>query len=498
MAALCAPGAVGAEPAPKSAADWQAMARADLDAVHALILSAHPGVIDQQNPDFGHWSETGYQQALKLMPQVISYDTAMSAVRFYVSGFLDGHMGYSDNARHDYPVYTDGWAVGMVRGEYIVTATLDNWQSTLPPVGAKLMDCDGRSPETIVREDVAPYVDRRDFPAVRDDLAVLIDTLHLSGVELKRCRFSAADGATLAIDVKYQAVPDQQFWSLTKYHGVSTHKNTWNLSDGVLWIHAANFNLQPGTSDIDELNAMLKAMPALRDVRQIVFDVRGNGGGDSSVGERIFEAATGGLEFDTDGIDKLPHMYAQWRVSDVLESNISYYVGQRAQLYGEHSEKVAWLSEFLAKIKAAKAAGEPWVVQDGGTDITRAEVERRHGKLRHFDGAVALLTDYRCASACLDFADVVRRVPGSVHLGQTTSADTVYLEAGSTLLPSGNRLLMPMKVWRNRARGNNQPLVPDIALNVDMSDDVAVRTATLAALNAAQATVKASVAASPN
>jgi hypothetical protein len=41
---------------------------------------------------------------------------------------------------------------------------------------------------------------------------------------------------------------------------------------------------------------------------------------------------------------------------------------------------------------------------------------------------------------------------------------------------------MPMKVWRNRVRGDGEALVPDIQLNVDFNNDEAVRAAALAAL----------------
>jgi hypothetical protein len=98
-------------------------------------------------------------------------------------------------------------------------------------------------------------------------------------------------------------------------------------------------------------------------------------------------------------------------------------------------------------------------------------------------GTVALFTDHNCASACLDFADQVRSVPGSVHLGQTTSADALYIDGGARVrLPSGNVLVLPLKVWRNRLRGNNEPWVPQVPLAVDMRDDGAVRQPVLAAL----------------
>lgn len=114
--------------------------------------------------------------------------------------------------------------------------------------------------------------------------------------------------------------------------------------------------------------------------------------------------------------------------------------------------------------------------------LTKAEIAARHGRLRRFDGVVAVVTDGNCASACLDFVDQVRLIPGAVQLGHTTASDTVYLEQAPVTLPSGNLLFMPMKVWRNRVRGDGESLVPDIALNVDMDNDDAVRSAALAAL----------------
>ena len=93
-----------AAPAENPALRWQAMARADLAAVQALVLSTHPGSIDDGNPAFREWTTTGYQQPLAFIPKVVTHDTAMSAVRFYVTGLMDGHFGYSDNARHrDFP-----------------------------------------------------------------------------------------------------------------------------------------------------------------------------------------------------------------------------------------------------------------------------------------------------------------------------------------------------------------------------------------------------------
>ena len=470
--------------AQKGPDEWQAMARADLDAAHAIIVSSHPGVIDSENPGFNKWVEEGYQEAKAYIPNVVSYDTAMAAVRHYTTGFGDGHLTYSDDIRGDDPILLDGWLLGQEHGQYRVVATIKNWPVRLPPVGAELVDCDGRTPETILREDVAPFVGHRDAAETRKQRIGDFWALHPTGTRLHRCSFRTEDGGKLDLPIEYAPVTwEQYFAALPDTHdGSNRSPNAYDLRDGVLWIRAGNFMLRASADDSRVLEKMLTELPRLNGVKQIVFDARGNGGGESSVGDRIFEAATGGLVYDTSDLDHLPRLYAQWRVSDLLVATVTEQIARLTKLYGPRSERVTDAKAFLDSILAAKSAGRTWVDQDAGHRITRAGVVARHGHLRRFDGKVVLITDDHCVSACLDFADEVLQVPGSIHIGQTTGADTVYIDVGDAKLPSGNHLEVPLKVWRNRVRGNNEPLVPDVRLDVDMADDAAVRRAVLAVL----------------
>ena len=90
-------------------------------------------------------------------------------------------------------------------------------------------------------------------------------------------------------------------------------------------------------------------------------------------------------------------------------------------------------------------------------------------------GRVYVLTDSVCASACLDAVDLWKAM-GAIQIGRETSADTVYMDVRSTDLPSGvTRLVLPMKVWRGRSRGNNEPQRPAHVFDGDMSDDQALR-----------------------
>lgn len=86
-----------------------------------------------------------------------------------------------------------------------------------------------------------------------------------------------------------------------------------------------------------------------------------------------------------------------------------------------------------------------------------------------------MLTDPDCASACLDTVDLWKAL-GAVQIGQETSADTVYMEVRGAELPSGRADMgVPMKVYRGRARGHNEPQRPAQSYPGDLGDAAAVR-----------------------
>jgi len=483
----------GSQTPQRTASDWQAMTRHDLDAAHAIIRSAHPGAIDSENPHFNDWVKSGYEQAISIIPHVVDYNTMLSAVRFYTTGFRDGHLMYSDDTRHDDNVITvTGWRLEESGGRLKVVQTLDDWPVPLPPLGAELVECDGKAPDSIIRDDIAPFVTRRVDSAARQAQVESLWVLHMPGHELHRCKFHEGDGQEVERAVAYRALKAPKYFAAIagQLHRVDNKENSYARLGDVLWVRAANFNLQPGTEQVKKLEEMLAGLSNQTGFNIIVFDVRGNSGGDSSIGSRIFNAATGGIEFDQIDMERLPQTHAQWRVSDLLLSTARQRASLESALYGTDSTQAREAALFLESVVAAKAEGRTWVEQKGGYRLTRGEIAARHGKLRGFGGTIAVVTDSGCASACLDFADLVKQVPGSLHLGSTTGSDTVYMDMGGVELPSGNHLRIPLKVWRNRLRGNNEAYVPDINFSLDMGDDAAVQSAVLTALGK-RATVSA-------
>ena len=82
------------------------------------------------------------------------------------------------------------------------------------------------------------------------------------------------------------------------------------------------------------------------------------------------------------------------------------------------------------------------------------------------------IIDQHCGSACLDFLDGLKAMDVNViFIGETTGADSVYMELRTVTLPSGQGILgLPIKVYRNRVRGHNVPHEPTIQYNGNLKD----------------------------
>lgn len=87
---------------------------------------------------------------------------------------------------------------------------------------------------------------------------------------------------------------------------------------------------------------------------------------------------------------------------------------------------------------------------------------------------MVIVADASCGSACLDALDLWKRL-GAMQVGVETSADSLYMDVRPERLPGGlARISVPMKVFRGRVRGSNEPHVPDRRYDGDMRDTAAL------------------------
>lgn len=470
--------------------DWPARAARELDAVRQAIAQAHPGPIDEGNPAFKEWFEAGYQEARALLPRVDGADAMLALVRRYTSGFRDGHVQVIESEPGQHFPRINGIALRWRGDAAVVAARAADWPVPLPPPGARLVECDGIDAVGLLRGRFASWVDRRGGEAVDALLARAFVDQPLPGDEPRRCRFAlppGADEGEVQFELRYREVePAERARLLRASAGPRRRANGHRLVEpGMLWVQAADFLLQDA-AQARALEATLDALRNVAGVHTIVFDLRGNGGGDTSVGARLFDAATGGLRLQRPRpftTTAMPH--ALWRVSALAIETAQGHVERAARLYGPDSDAMRRARSLLDQLRRARDAGQPWVRQRGGELPDRETLIERGATLWRFTGTLAVLTDAHCASACFEFADFVRRLPGARHLGRSTSADTRYSDVGFATLPSGNKLMLPLKVWRERGRIDNQPLVPELPLQGDIDDDAVAIPAVLRALSSA-------------
>ena len=207
---------------------------------------------------------------------------------------------------------------------------------------------------------------------------------------------------------------------------------------GVTFVSLPNMN----ATGKDEFFAELEARrDALRQARLLVLDVRGNSGGSSAVGERALS-----ILFGQDLVGRISESFdwtVDWRASPGNAEEL------RRQARADDGD-------LPREIDAAIGRGDDFVRRSGSPVRLRGRAP-----LTPFRGDVFLLTDGACASACLDFADIARRLPRVMHVGQPTSGDAIYIDNRQQPLPSGLAALsFGMKVYRNRVRGHNQWYAP--------------------------------------
>lgn len=231
------------------------------------------------------------------------------------------------------------------------------------------------------------------------------------------------------------------------------------VAQSVYWISVH------GASATGQSRQIATSLPDLRTADTIVFDLRGDRGGDLAPARQALDTLYG-----EDYLDMLHRgegpLFAEWRVS---AANLEH-------LTGRHTN---YTMEVLAD-KMAQA------LTQGGTFVAQSKVQPNPKKgypRRYSTARPVLLTDSQCKDACLDFADRIMRLPGARHVGHTTGSASAYLAPRQLELPGKHGALsFAQAVWRGRKRGHNVALTPVAAYPGSMADDTRVRDWVLANL----------------
>jgi hypothetical protein len=453
--------------APPRSSPWQTLARRDLEAVHALLEANHPGPVDRENAGFADWLERGYAQALGRARVIDSFGGYAATLAGFGAGFRDGHLTISTTAPER--MSTPGFVVGLRAGALVVRES----RVRQVPVGAAIIDCDGVPVGELLERDVYPFHLRgADIEATRTRAApwLLVDDDNPFRKRPARCHVSDASGMHEAVLSWHSQETLEVAQALQRAaFGMAPKPDirAWG-KDGV-WIAIPQFY---GDAEYEAfLKRVIDQASSWREKRRVVFDLRGNTGGSSEWGRRMLAQL-----FGTERVDALddaePSTSVDWRVSP---GNLEHMRKLKTELqaqFGAEAEMVQWADRVASGLAQSLAKKQPLWTQP--SDSAAAPRTRAPAPSPPIPAAVFLLTDGRCASACLDFMTLALALPHVEHLGWPTAADSPYMEVRSETLPSTlARSSFAIKVYRNRAR-SNQVYEPKRRYSGEIADTAAL------------------------
>lgn len=471
--APAAPAMAQDAPAPATT-DWGKALAEDARAFHAVILDSHPGPVDPENPGFRKLMDDGLALALKRARAAKTYPDYYFALTEYAASFDDGHLGLTgfNNPAWTWTSRWPGFLTGLRDGEHRVVFSED---PAAPPVGARLVECDGRSAADVAYEMAGRTAGRWNLSARRERFAstVFVDQGNPYLRRPERCAFEV-DGRTQAYRLAWRDLPTEtrdKGFAAARAPRYTTGVELRRWSGPGHWISLGAFDGDPTSAmglkltalqaDVDANRAALQAAPV------VVFDLRGNNGGSSAWIYAIAQSLWGKPWVDakqprSGGVD--------WRPSAANIAHFKEFRATFAKAEKPDPEILAWLDGAIAGMEGARGAGKPlWLQRDDEGAAPALPAAPSPMKAKTF-----VLTDGGCASACLDAVDLLTAL-GAAHVGHETSADTLYMEIREQPLPGGRvTAYVPIKVYRGRARGSNVPATPVHRYDGALGDNAAV------------------------
>ncbi|WP_375290537.1 S41 family peptidase [Qipengyuania sp.] len=446
---------------PAAEQDWAAALRTDAQALHDLVDANHPGPVNPLDPEFTQRNDQALAQALARADRVQGYPGYLWAMRAYIASFDDGHvMIRSTDAAPDLQVAWPGFLTGYDDdGRQIVRTVADD---AALPLGAELRECDGTSVAELMERNVGDFRGRWDLHSQRmiHGGRMFIDVGNPFISRPQQCVFSI-EGSPRTVTLQWRAISDEELAerfaaTAARY---SPDIGTRTFPSGTRWYSLSDFDGDLGSDAGQALAALIGEMredaDPIRSAPRIVLDLRGNGGGSSDWskqiariiwGEEKVASASGGSD------------YVEWRASPANIAAMDEYRRDYASAPDAPREVVDWLEGAVKGMTIALAADEPLWREPSSEE--RPEVQGATDGAGSPQGPVYILTDWVCASACLDAVDLWRSL-GAIQVGQETGADTLYMDVRDDPLPSGLATVgMPMKVYRGRPRGINEPWKP--------------------------------------
>lgn len=478
-------------------ADFASITSRDIDAIDAWVRAFYPAVVDPWHEGFeARWS-TAVADAKARASQVEDGTGWTMTMEALVNSLRDGHVyvNPSDSLpKSGRAPQWPGYVVERLGDSYVLHAHGD--AASLD--GARLRSCDGIPIEQFAEATLDLYRGDWTIEAERRRVAplLLLDTGNPFVQRAKTCEVDLA-GTTATWHLAWTELPRERVSELVSpYQGIKRDQRARVdlafADDGAAWITLGNLTDEAAYQALDDV--LRKSLRKVRRAPYVVWDVRGNGGGNSAMGFAVMATVWGEPPVQR------PQLRAkQWRSSPEVVA----LMREARAVAAKHDRPglVQFVDAILPQLEAAASSGAALHAEvmpgdapvDGATAVGSTErgdagrPERRESKKRSkIRGPVFVLTDGGCFSSCIMVVTALRDM-GAQQVGLSTGRNTIYGESWFNRdLPSGfGALTLPIAIF-----GENPELLgggpPDLRWTGSPTDEDGLRAFVAEAANHAK------------
>lgn len=447
---------------PKPVSD--ATMRADIEAADRWVRDYYAAWVDPENSAFRATWRRAVIDARRQAGRVRNTADWQLVLRRLLGVARDGHVQFGLSS---YP-QTVRWAGVSValNGDSFTLRSMEHTELD----GAKLIACDGAPIQTLAKRRLDRYQVDWTNPSERQYgvSRLFVDRGDTLLRPIHECRIRKNGKTWLWRPVwSERAVADVRRAANTAAR-LGTGRSSFDVrmtAERGLWISVPS--LADSAAARRQRDDIASDARRLSTATHIVFDVRGNSGGSSELGDALLLTTLGWPELPVASAADAKEM---WRVSPGI---VRVLEAARVATAADDPESIAFFDKVLPALRAAAAAGLT-IVADPREAARPSAPQARAAVPKH--PPIFVLTDGDCFSSCILFVNRVRAL-GGLQVGDPTNRNGQYGEIYfNRMLPSGmGSLVLPLAIERSpdELRGGRPP---DLPWTGDMSDQRGIET----------------------
>lgn len=449
-----------------NATNWREAAKSDLNFIYNTLKEDHPGYYNPKDSEFCDLLENSYRKSCDKLYEVSSFYDYAKLMCFFINKFEDVHLKVVLNYEK-HLVEWPGFIVKYLNGGFFIFDVDDNCSPK------KLLSWNGFSPEKYLKDFVIPDKEGgSELPRIGnpDIFASKVLSAPYMGiwdynpwVEKPSYCIVENNGKKETINLEWQTIKRKKLMQKITFTlwGKRNSINTKKIDPKKVWISLPTFAPQSS----DECNAIkniVNEMKSIKNAELIIFDLRGNRGGNLQWGIDILHTLFG-PEYYHSQINKTFEKIDKgvfWRASrNNLNSIKKSFISCLEQKVS--SSMIDWFKKVVNGIESAIKHNKNYYFEEKQTFFVN-QFSSHQALVNPVRAKIVVITDSLNASASLSFMDLLKILTPIFQIGWPTSADTNYSEIQVQNFPSGlGSIYFPMKYYINRMRLPNTPYNPD-------------------------------------